>query len=165
LPAPTPIPVVEGQPAAAPESAGPTPEQNALIGDLHWLIHQGHVIEFANGTLETAKKPLPKPPRPAAAKKEAKPAEADMTIEGEAAADETPATPSATAEPSAPPGSTAPAEAPVPVAVEPPAPAQEQQQSEATPPAPELEKAEPENPSPSGEPHSEIPAAPVESPS
>jgi hypothetical protein len=31
---------------------------------LHWLIHEGHVIEFANGVLETAKKPLPKPPRP-----------------------------------------------------------------------------------------------------
>jgi hypothetical protein len=31
---------------------------------LHWLIHQGHVIEFANGVLETAKKPLPKPVRP-----------------------------------------------------------------------------------------------------
>ena len=164
-PAPTPIPVVEGQPAAVPQPAGPTPEQNALIGDLHWLIHQGHVIEFANGTLETAKKPLPKPPRPAATKKEAKPAEADMTIEGEAAAEETPATPSATAEPSAAQGSAAPEEAPAPVAVEPPAPAQEQQQSEATPPAPELEKAEPEHPSPSGEPHSEIPAAPVESPS
>jgi hypothetical protein len=25
------------------------------------LIHQGHVIEFANGALETAKKPLQKP--------------------------------------------------------------------------------------------------------
>jgi len=37
-----------------------------VIGDLHWLIHQGHVIEFANGILETAKKPLPKPPKPAA---------------------------------------------------------------------------------------------------
>jgi hypothetical protein len=47
-PAPVPIPV-EGQPAPAPQAAGPTPEQNALIGDLHWLIHQGHVIEFANG--------------------------------------------------------------------------------------------------------------------
>jgi hypothetical protein len=35
-----------------------------LSADLHWLIHQGHVIEFANGTLETAKKPLPRPPKP-----------------------------------------------------------------------------------------------------
>ena len=52
------------QPAPAPESAQPTPEQTAVIADLHWLIHQGHVIEFANGILETAKKPLPKPPKP-----------------------------------------------------------------------------------------------------
>ena len=43
----------------APETS---PEQTALAGDLHWLIHQGHVIEFANGILETAKKPLPRPP-------------------------------------------------------------------------------------------------------
>ena len=35
-----------------------------MIADLHWLIHQGHVIEFANGTLETAKKPAPRPPKP-----------------------------------------------------------------------------------------------------
>lgn len=48
-------------PAPAPEA---TPEQTAVSGDLHWLIHQGHVIEFANGILETAKKPLPRPPQP-----------------------------------------------------------------------------------------------------
>lgn len=69
-PAPAPIPVgpaPEGEAAAAPAApvaAEPTAEQTAIIADLHWLIHQGHVIEFANGTLETAKKPLPKPPRP-----------------------------------------------------------------------------------------------------
>ena len=51
-----------------PEQAEPTPEQTAVIADLHWLIHQGHVIEFANGTLETAKKPAPKPPKPEKAK-------------------------------------------------------------------------------------------------
>jgi len=48
-------------PAPAPEA---TPEQTALISDLHWLIHEGHVIEFANGILETAKKPVVKPPKP-----------------------------------------------------------------------------------------------------
>jgi hypothetical protein len=48
---------------AQPEEVEPTPEQTAVIADLHWLIHQGHVIEFANGTLETAKKPAPKPPK------------------------------------------------------------------------------------------------------
>jgi hypothetical protein len=56
------VPAAEGQaPPSAPE---PTPEQTAVVADLHWLIHQGHVIEFANGTLETAKKPVPKPARP-----------------------------------------------------------------------------------------------------
>jgi hypothetical protein len=75
-PSPTPsvptTPSAEGAPApvgtASPE---PTAEQTAVIADLHWLIHQGHVIEFANGLLETAKKPVPKPPKP-----QPKPAEA-----------------------------------------------------------------------------------------
>jgi hypothetical protein len=48
-------------PAPAPQTA---PEQTALASDLHWLIHEGHVIEFANGILETAKRPLPKPSKP-----------------------------------------------------------------------------------------------------
>ena len=64
------------EPHAKPELAPtqthePTAEQTAVISDLHWLVHQGHVIEFANGTLETAKKPVPKPPRPEPKKPEA----------------------------------------------------------------------------------------------
>jgi hypothetical protein len=39
-----------------------------VIADLHWLIHQGHVIEFADGRMDTAKKPVPKPPKPEATK-------------------------------------------------------------------------------------------------
>lgn len=65
-------------PAAAPAPA-PEPKANAeqqvVLTDLHWLIHQGHVIEFANGKLETAKKPVAKPepaPRPEKAPKPAK---------------------------------------------------------------------------------------------
>jgi hypothetical protein len=50
-------------PAASAEP-GPTPEQTAVITDLHWLIHQGHVIEFTDGRMETAKPPKPKPPPP-----------------------------------------------------------------------------------------------------
>lgn len=74
-PAPTVIAIpapVEGQPATPPAVPEPTAEQSAINSDLHWLIHQGHVIEFANGLIETAKKPLPKPapqPRPEAAAK------------------------------------------------------------------------------------------------
>ena len=60
----TPAPEAGAVPAAPPAEAVPTPEQAGIVGDLHWLIHQGHVIEFANGVLETAKKPLVKPPKP-----------------------------------------------------------------------------------------------------
>jgi hypothetical protein len=67
-PAPT---VIEIKPDAPAPAAEPTPEQTAIIADLHWLAHQGHIIEFADGKLETAKKPLPKP-----VKQEKKPAEA-----------------------------------------------------------------------------------------
>ncbi len=76
-PSATPPPVAapeaapEGAPAAAaaeppeaPREPQPTPEQTALIADLHWLVHQGHVIEFANGRLETARKPKPRPAPP-----------------------------------------------------------------------------------------------------
>ncbi len=71
-PPPAPAPAAgEGVPAetppapqtgAAPAEPAPTPEQTAIISDLHWLIHQGHVIEFSDGRMETAKPPKPKPP-------------------------------------------------------------------------------------------------------
>ncbi len=88
-PAPAPIPITPaaegeagaGAPTVASTPVGPTPEQTALIADLHWLVHQGHVIEFANGQLDTAKKPLPRPPKPAAAPKpEATAAPADSNV-------------------------------------------------------------------------------------
>jgi hypothetical protein len=100
-PAPAIVPVVPVEPApggdaatapAAAPSAEPTPEQTAVISDLHWLIHQGHVLEFANGIIETAKKPLPRPPRP-----EKKPAEAAATPVAEPEG-ETPSTPEEIAE-------------------------------------------------------------------
>jgi len=66
--APPPAPATaEGAPPPAAAIATPpeaAPEQTALASDLHWLIHEGHVIEYANGLLETAKKPLPRPPKP-----------------------------------------------------------------------------------------------------
>jgi hypothetical protein len=76
--APTPKPptVIEVKPEEAKVpavAAEPTTEQTAIISDLHWLIHQGHVLEFADGRLETAKKPAPKP-----VKQEKKPAEAKV---------------------------------------------------------------------------------------
>jgi len=66
------------------KSAEPTPEQTAIIADLHWLVHQGHVLEFADGKLDTAKKSLPRPSKPEKKSAEAKPAvesEVAMAIE------------------------------------------------------------------------------------
>ena len=66
-PQPTVIEVNPEAPAAAPAEAAspaPSPEQTAVVSDLHWLVHQGHVLEFADGRLETAKKPAPRPPKP-----------------------------------------------------------------------------------------------------
>jgi len=80
--------------AAAPE---PTPEQNAIIADLHWLVHQGHIIEFADGRLETAKKPAPRPPKP-----EKKPAEEKPVAEGEVIATTEPVSPAEVAAAPAP---------------------------------------------------------------
>jgi len=170
-PAPAPIPVpAEGQPAAAPPPEGPTPEQNALIGDLHWLIHQGHVIEFANGTLETAKKPVPRPPKPAA-RKEEKPAETatEMSTETAVAGTEPGPTPPVesvnggeAASPETPVPSLA-GDAPTPAAALPVEPGENSapEQERAASPAVEQELAPGSD---EGQP-TERPAAPVESPS
>jgi hypothetical protein len=79
---PAPAATVEVVPGSS-ESAPPvpaaelpsSPEVAGVNSDLHWLIHQGHVIEFANGILELARKPLPKPPRPEPKPTETKPAQ------------------------------------------------------------------------------------------
>ena len=34
-------------------------ERTAVVSDLHWLVHQGHVIEYASGQMEVAPKPQP----------------------------------------------------------------------------------------------------------
>jgi hypothetical protein len=85
-------PTAEAQPAAppAPAPAEPTPEMAAVMTDLHWLIHQGHVIEFANGILETAKKPLPKPAKPAKPEAQAGAAELATAVDAAPAGMETP---------------------------------------------------------------------------
>jgi hypothetical protein len=84
-PTPTPTPPQEGAPGPGePLPAEPSPDQTAVITDLHWLIHQGHVIEFATGVLETAKKPLPKPPKPERAPTEESPP-AEPSLEGQTA--------------------------------------------------------------------------------
>jgi hypothetical protein len=87
--------VGKAAPAAGPE---PTPEQMAVTGDLHWLIHQGHVIEFANGRLETAKRPKPRPITPPAPRVSPQPT---VPTEGAAAGAPTPPTGEVRAEPQA----------------------------------------------------------------
>ena len=89
-PSPAPAePAADGTPVASPLTA----EQQTVLNDLHWLIHQGHVIEFASGMLETAKKPAPRPtPAPKAPKKGDKPAtapEAPASVSTEASSSET----------------------------------------------------------------------------
>ena len=79
--------VAEPAKPAEPKAPEATPEQTAILVDLHWLIHQGAVLEFADGRMETAKKPMPKPvkqeKKPAAGKPaaESEPAAAAETIE------------------------------------------------------------------------------------
>lgn len=93
---PTPGPVAAGP---AGDADANSPEATAVITDLHWLIHQGHVIEFASGLLETAKKPLPpKPPKAGqpAESKATPPAEETTSVES------TPPGPIIEAEPAAP---------------------------------------------------------------
>jgi hypothetical protein len=86
-PQPTVIEIKPGEQQAA-ASAEPTPEQTIIIADLHWLVHQGHVIEFADCRLDTAKKPTPRPPTRASPRREpeVKPAEPKPVAEGEAVA-------------------------------------------------------------------------------
>jgi hypothetical protein len=86
-PAPVQQAQAEAAPQAAPAASEPSAEQTAVISDLHWLIHQGHVIEFADGKLETAKKPAPKPPKPEKKPAPAAPANNEAApVAGEAAA-------------------------------------------------------------------------------
>jgi hypothetical protein len=77
-------PVAEGETATAPakpaepKAPEPTPEQTAVLVDLHWLIHQGAVLEFADGRMETAKKPAPKPVKQPKAPAAGKPVESEV---------------------------------------------------------------------------------------
>ena len=82
-------PAAEENTESAP-AAELTPEQAAVSTDLHWLIHQGHVIEFSNGKMETAKKPK-QPPVASQPQKKAK----------KGGADQAKPDPSSTSEPSA----------------------------------------------------------------
>jgi len=54
----------------APEADAEDHRETAVAADLSWLLHEGHVIDFARGNLEAARKP--KAPTPPKAGKKAK---------------------------------------------------------------------------------------------
>ncbi len=110
-PAPVLATAKEGEPAG---EVAPSPEAAAVISDLHWLIHQGHVIEFANGLIEMAKRPIPIP-------KPTKPEPTPTSARGDAPTATPPA--DATATPSSTPASETPADSSSGVAEIPPTPA------------------------------------------
>ena len=62
----------ESQQPAAHGKLHLTSEEQRIHDDLHWLIHEGHVIEFANGVLESAKAPKNQQAKDAAAAYEAR---------------------------------------------------------------------------------------------
>ena len=173
-PAPTAAPAgPEGQASPVQETASPTPEQNALIGDLHWLIHQGHVIEFANGTLETAKRPVPRPPKPAPKKNEkpaevaaeSVPAEAGHSQTAEPAAPEAAANESSTSDESQLPETVTASTPPETPASHPDAEGESSERPVAETEKPEASASETNVGSTPPEVTAEVPAAPVESPS
>jgi hypothetical protein len=52
----------ETAPEAAPDAETLKKREQALGADLLWLLHQGHVIDFAMGNLQAATRPAPKQP-------------------------------------------------------------------------------------------------------
>ncbi len=61
--APSPAPTVTTAPEAPAPVAATDPAREAIVNDLLWLTHEGYVIEYADGRLESV--PPPKhPPKP-----------------------------------------------------------------------------------------------------
>ncbi|MGE3312449.1 MAG: hypothetical protein AB7O66_20980 [Limisphaerales bacterium] len=141
------LPPADAAPAAETPETPPSPELSAIVGDLHWLIHEGHVIEFANGRVELAKKPAPRPtppPRPPKPQAAAPTANAAATVATSTDAVETSAAP--TADAALAPSTTPDAEASAPtelVATPPQEPAAEGQPSVAPTAEAAMSEAEP----------------------
>ena len=88
-----PDPIGEGaegvDPAAVSEEEKLKRREQALATDLLWLLHQGHVIDFAMGNLQAATRPAPKPePQKKEKKDEAPDATTTAPIQGNALAEE-----------------------------------------------------------------------------
>jgi hypothetical protein len=148
-----------------------SPERTAILSDLHWLVHQGHVIEYANGQMEIAPKPQPpqqkkKKPKPDKKPKAKKPetggasSTSSQTPADAPAAESAPAAeetkPTETPEPSAEPAAAeAPADTPGAEEAKPtetPEPSAEPAAAEAPADTPAAEEAKPtETPEPSAD--------------
>jgi hypothetical protein len=117
---PTPPPPPAGAAPATPGTEpAPSPEMATVISDLHWLIHQGHVIEFAKGLVEMAKKPIPRPPKPEPTPSEPganQTAEQGAIPEGASSPVEGGSSVSQETSPENPEGSSSPSESPAPAA-------------------------------------------------
>ena len=77
-----------------------SPERTAVLSDLHWLVHQGHVVEYANGQMEIAPKPQPvqpkkKKPKPDKKLKAEKPTVTEVPADASATDETKPAEPPA----------------------------------------------------------------------
>jgi len=106
------------KPAEAPAPERPEGNEDeqkklALASDLHWLISEGHVIEFNDGALDLARTKTPQPPAPTVAAADATSSSEPVVVDTpevlspaqsipEATVAETPAGQSATEEISAP---------------------------------------------------------------
>jgi hypothetical protein len=150
-PAPEAKPAGQKEPQTAPTTQAPaapqpTAEQAAVIADLHWLIHQGHVIEFTSGRMELAKRPQPKPAPPKKAKKKDQPKPTETPVAQSAdATPETASQPPAEKVTPTVPGSPAPA----PASTAPPEPTKPSQAPvPAEPPTAEKPSADPVAPAP-----------------
>lgn len=110
-----PLPPADAAPVEGAEAPPPSPELSAIVSDLHWLIHEGHVIEFANGRVELAKKPAPRPtPLPRTPRATPTPAPASADAETTTAAAATTGATETLADTTTEPAAESPAEAPAP---------------------------------------------------
>jgi len=89
---------VEGTEASPAPASTPTPavdeetlkrREQALGADLLWLLHQGHVLDFAMGNLQAATPPKPQPQKKEKASPVSEGASMDETLTGDAGAVQT----------------------------------------------------------------------------